>query len=597
MSNRINFSLKKALIFGSLTLFLIPSTVFASFTDIFSSNQHYDAINKLQEEGVIKGYSDGTFKPENQVTRAEILKMAFNHVGYNAPEAWTETHLNDVPAGSWFAPYVKKGLDLGIISATPLQPYFYPEAPITKVDALKIIMALEGIPATYATNDAPLNFDDVKPTSPYAYIVRAAENSGLFTLNDGHVFRPYALLTRGEAAEFLYRGELYSGQGGATLPAGEYYFDNTTGFTNTELKLIESSKFPILLDVWSKINDEYIHQDQVNGNKLIYGAVQGMVNTLDDPYTIFAAPADAKSMEDAISGKFEGIGTVLDYFDNSFIIVSVLKNSPAEKAGLKSGDIIKEVDGKDLAGLKIDEVVDLIKGSAGSTVKLVIRRNATDLSFEIKREELTFDTVLPEDPVSTKIPDNIAYLSIYQFTDSTGTEFADALKKALDKKPKGFILDLRDNPGGLLTTAFDVLGHFIKKGKVIANIKIAGQIDPQKSEGQGEFADAGIPLVVLVNDGSASASEVVAGALQDYKIGKLVGEKTYGKGTVQEVTTYTDGSFFKISIANWLTPLERGIDKIGLTPDIVVARTKDDVINKTDSQLERAISELQSQIR
>jgi carboxyl-terminal processing protease len=593
----MNFSLKKALIFGSLTLFLLPSTAFASFSDVDSSNKYYDAIIKLQQEGVIKGYADGTFKPENQVSRAELLKMAFSHVGYTAPDAWTETHLLDVPAASWFAPYVQKGLDLGIISATPSQPNFYPAAPITKVEALKIIMALEGIPATYATNDAPLSFDDVKPTSPYAYIVRAADNSGLFTTADSRYFRPYTLLTRGETAEFLYRGEIYRGQGGATsMPAGEYYFDSTSGFTDTELKLIESSKFPILLDVWSKIQDVYIHQEAVNSNQLIYGAVQGMVETLDDPYTIFAPPEVAQSLEDAINGTFEGIGTVLDYFDSSYIIVSVLKDSPAEKAGLKAGDIINQVDGQNLTGLTIDEVVNLIKGAAGSTVKLVIRRNSLNLTFKIVREEITFDTVLPEDPVTTNIPDNIAYLSIYQFTDSTGTEFANALKTALDKNPKGFILDLRDNPGGLLNTAFDVLGHFIKEDMVIANIKIAGNIEPQKSAGQGEFQDAGIPLVILVNDGSASASEVVAGALQDYKIGKLVGETTYGKGTVQEVTTYTDGSFFKISIAYWLTPLERSIDKIGLTPDIAIARTKEDVLNNTDSQLERAIAELQSQI-
>jgi len=206
---------------------------------------------------------------------------------------------------------------------------------------------------------------------------------------------------------------------------------------------------------------------------------------------------------------------------------------------------------------------------------------------------LKIDTVIPDTTSAVTVPDDIGYISIYQFTSTTADEFNDVFKTMLSKKPIGIILDLRDNPGGYLDAAYRILGHFIAKGKTIMNLKMDGNVLPQLSEGAGEFAAAGIPLMILVNDGTASASEVVAGALQDYKIGRLLGETTFGKGTVQEVTTYTDGSLFKLSIAHWLTPLKRDINKVGLTPDIVLVRTKDDVLNKTDTQLTRAIQELQ----
>jgi carboxyl-terminal processing protease len=184
-------------------------------------------------------------------------------------------------------------------------------------------------------------------------------------------------------------------------------------------------------------------------------------------------------------------------------------------------------------------------------------------------------------------------MSIYQFTGTTGSEFTDIYKTEMAKNPIGIILDLRDDPGGYLDAAFEVLGHFVENGKPIAILQMDGRTETQLSEGEGEFAKTKIPMIVLVNDGTASSAEIVAGTIQDYKLGKLLGITTYGKGTVQEITTYPDNSSLKLSIAHWFTGLKRDINKIGLTPDITVTPTADDLLGKTDTQLSAAIKLLQ----
>jgi len=592
MSNTSD-SIKTMLIALIWAFLLLPATVFASFTDVPATHPNYKAIKSLSEQNIFSGYQDGTFRPSQPITRAELLKMVFLDAGYKAKEdGINQTKYTDVPADAWFSIYIKKAYDLGIISINPDLPLFYPDAPIAKVEALKIIMPVGGIPAPYSSEVDESGFTDIKPNSPYAYIAKAALGSGLYTQKDGKRFNLFKIVTRAEAAEFIYRAEQYRESG----PQNVFIInpENSENYlTETEAQFIDNPKFPILLDVWSKINDQYINQDDLNKNDMIFGAIDGMVKTVDDPYTIFEKPENAQAIENDLEGTFEGIGTVMDSFEDSFIIISVLKDSPAEKAGLKAGDIITAVDGKILEGMPIEDAVNLIKGPAGSTVKLKIKRGNSVLEFTIIREELTIDTVMPEPGFSAKIPEDIGYIAIYQFTGSTAEEFTKVFTETMSKKPTGLILDLRDNPGGYLDSAYSILGHFIPKGETIMNLKIGGRIRPQASEGEGEFQDNKIPMIILVNDGSASAAEVVAGALQDYKLGKLVGITTYGKGTVQEVTTYNDGSFFKLSIAKWLTPLKHDIDKIGLTPEIKVERTKSDLLNQSDSQLERAILELQ----
>lgn len=586
---------EKWLSISLLATFIAPITVQAAvFNDVPKSHPLYEQIQSLYDKNVTKGYSDGNFKPDQLVTRAELIKMVFTHVGYKPEENTGKTRFQDVPEDSWFAPFVKKGVDIGVVNySNDLK--FSPEEAITKIDALKIIMPLEGIPAPLIDSETVLNFTDVRDESPYSYLVKAAQNSGLQDLSTDR-FEPFKLLTRGDLAYILYRAEIYRQIFGFAP-----YPDGTTTYTDPELTteeeaLLNNPKFPIFVDVWSRINQGYLNKKGIDKNELIYQATQGMVNSLGDQYSIFESPEKGREIEDSFDGSFEGIGVILDEFENQTIILSVINESPAEKAGLKAGDIINKIDQKSIKGMNGDDITKLIKGKSGTKVELEIKRDQETLTFTIIRDELTIDTVVQQEGHPVSIPENIGYLSIYQFTESTGDEFDTLLKTTLAKNPKGLILDLRDDPGGYLETAYQVMEHFIPKDDVLINIEINDRISAEYSRGKGEIKEKKIPVVVLVNKGTASASEVVAGALQDYKIATLIGETTFGKGTVQEVTNYTDGSFFKLSIAHWLTPDKRDINKVGLTPDIVVEETKDDALGKTDTQLQKAIEELQKMI-
>ena len=585
-SNKITFL---SIAFGILlSLSLTPCSALASFSDVPSTHPQYEAISALEDQGIIGGYGKTYFRPEAPITRAELLKILFSHIGFKPADRLYQTKFADVPADSWFAPYISEGINVRILEYNPDVPNYYPGQTITKIDALKLIMPVEGIPAPYIKDTTPLIFSDINPKSSFAYLVRAAELSGLYFDRTDKKFLPYKLLTRAEAVGLLYQAQLYRESGGG----GTIIIQTDSGYTldDTEKQLMENTKFPIFVNVWNKINTQYLEKNTLDKDKLIYGAIDGMVNSLKDPYSVFDPPAEATQLQQNLEGSYEGIGTVIDQYDGNFIIVSVIKDSPAEKAGVLAGDIIKEVDGKTVTDLTGEELINLIKGPAGSTVNLKINRDGITKSFSITRQQVTLNSVdqLQASPVT--VPANIGYVSIAQFTNSTDSEFDDIISETMQKNPKGLILDLRDNPGGYLDTAYSVLGHFIANDQVIMYLKVADENITQKSQGQGEVK--AIPIYVLVNKNTASAAEVVAAALQDYKMGKLIGETTYGKGTVQEVTTYEDNSLLKLSVAKWLSPLKRDINKIGLTPDIQVVATKDDLIGKTDTQLQRAIDEI-----
>ena len=216
------------------------------------------------------------------------------------------------------------------------------------------------------------------------------------------------------------------------------------------------------------------------------------------------------------------------------------------------------------------------------------------LSYKITRKAISMDTVLVEGAIN--IPKNIGYIAIYQFTNSTASDFKKLLDGAMAENPDGLILDLRDNPGGYVSSAYEVLDSFVPKGEIIVKTNFKGNVINEPSNGPQETKTIKIPIVVLVNKYTASAAEIVAGALQDHKIATIIGEKTYGKGTMQEVNMYTDGSLFKMSIAEWLTPNNNKVNHLGIVPDITVIKTKDDALGKTDSILQRGITELKKQL-
>jgi carboxyl-terminal processing protease len=275
----------------------------------------------------------------------------------------------------------------------------------------------------------------------------------------------------------------------------------------------------------------------------------------------------------SLSGKYYGIGAYVGQRDGQLSIIAPIASSPAEKAGLKPGDKILEINGVTTKGMNVSEAALTIQGPKGTPIKLMILREGKDEPFaiEITRDEIKIETV------SSKLIDSVAYIRLSQFMSASNNELNSALKDAIDKKAKGIILDLRNNPGGLLDSAVAVASQFLAQGTVVDVVDNEGKHSPISVK-HGGIATS-VPLVLLVNNGSASASEVVAGALQDYGRAKLIGKQTYGKGSVQIIRNLSDGSAIHITMAKWYTPLGRPINGVGLTPDIKSDLEGDDLVN------------------
>ncbi len=344
--------------------------------------------------------------------------------------------------------------------------------------------------------------------------------------------------------------------------------------------------FSLFWDAYSKLEQKFVDPSKITDQEIIYGAIAGMTNSLGDPYTDFFNPKQAGEFYQNLSGSFEGIGAEIGIKDGLLTIIAPLKDAPSQKAGLKSGDTILKIDDKDATGMTTTEAVGLIRGAKGTSVTLNIMREDWTSSKDIKIIRSTIQ--LPAMEWTLK-ENGVAHIQIYQFNDVLNLEFEKASLEILQSGAKKIVLDLRDNPGGYLGVAQDIAGWFLQKGQVVTIEDFGKDEDPQiyKAEGNSVFAD--FPVVVLINQGSASASEILAGAIRDNRGAQLVGEKSFGKGSVQEVVDLRGGSFLKITIARWLTPKGDSISEVGLTPDIKVELTEDDFKEQRDAQLERAL--------
>lgn len=342
--------------------------------------------------------------------------------------------------------------------------------------------------------------------------------------------------------------------------------------------------------VWKNVSDLYVDETALDKQKMIYGSIKGMVASLDDPYTVFMTPDETKDFDESLNGTLEGIGAELTVKEQVLVIISPLKNSPAEKAGLLPGDIVYKIDGNITSDMTLFEAITRIRGAKGTKVTLTILRKGKDEPFDvaITRDAVNIESVSMEDKGN-----GIYSIAINQFSDNTKTEFDNAIQSILLKEPKGIVLDLRYNGGGYLDISVDILSEFLKDKVEAVTIKRRDTQDDETLYVSGNAPLADVPLVVLVNQGSASASEIVAGAVQDHKRGIVMGEQTFGKGSVQEVDKLPDGSSLRITIAKWYTPSGNNISEVGITPDIQVEMTEEDVETKRDPQLEAAVKYLQ----
>jgi carboxyl-terminal processing protease len=343
----------------------------------------------------------------------------------------------------------------------------------------------------------------------------------------------------------------------------------------------DQAEFQIFWEAWQTLKTEYYGTDLPDPKNLAYNAFRGVLFGLEDQFTSFITPQAAKIVEENSTGSFSGIGAVVQLNKQRVLQISrVYADSPAEKAGLKAGDMIIEVDGKSLIGDDIDTQVAKVRGPEGSKVTLtVVRGEDKPIKVDVTRAKIEIKLV------ESKMIGDVAYVSLSSFTSSTtASQLTDAVKQLLANNPKGLVFDLRGNPGGFLDQSIAVADIFLNDGVVLYERRKDGTETVYRSDNNGIAQD--IPMVVLINGGSASAAEIVAGAIQDRGRGKLIGVKSFGKGSVQQINRLSDGSQLRVTIAHWFTPNNRGIHGQGLEPDINVAASDDP---KVDTQLDRAV--------
>ena len=345
--------------------------------------------------------------------------------------------------------------------------------------------------------------------------------------------------------------------------------------------------FDIFWDAWKTATDKYVDRTTIDPQKMVYGAVEGMVASLGDPYSSFFTPDQSRMLGDDINGSFSGIGAEIGFKNSILTIIAPLKDSPAEKAGLRAGDKIGTIDGTFTGELSLEEAVLKIRGERGTKVLLNIMRDGFDepRDFSIVRD------IIKMPLVELRIEEgNVAYIQLFNFLGDVDQEFQIAARQALARGAKSVVLDLRNNAGGFLDSAIETASFFIPEGEIVA-IEDFGD----NGKGRNEFRSNGyryfqtMPVVVLINGGSASAAEIVAGALKDARNVPLVGEKTFGKGSVQEVVDLADGTSIKITVAKWLTPSGASIHEQGIEPTVKVEVTAEDRDAGKDPQLAKAL--------
>ncbi|MCR4326766.1 MAG: S41 family peptidase [Candidatus Roizmanbacteria bacterium] len=350
--------------------------------------------------------------------------------------------------------------------------------------------------------------------------------------------------------------------------------------------------FSLLQRVADILEEKYVNGTKIQKQQLVYGAIKGMVASLNDPYTFFMTPKENTASKDDLGGLYEGIGAQLGLRENQIIVATPLKNSPAERAGIRSGDAIMLVDGKATKGWTLAQAVNAIRGPHDSTVTLTLLRGLDTLKVPVKRERIVIE------PVELSYKDDVAYIKVVQFGDQTNdlwdAAVADVASRYQEGSVRGMVLDVRSNPGGYLESAVYLASDFLEPGKLIVRQEYADKSGKDYTvTKQGSLLT--IPLVVLVDEGSASAAEILAGALRDYKRAILVGRKTFGKGSVQEAIDLENGTGLHITVAKWILPKGDWINGKGIKPTKDVENKVNEgntLTDDTDKQLQVAIDSL-----
>ncbi len=387
------------------------------------------------------------------------------------------------------------------------------------------------------------------------------------------------------AIVFAFFIGIYIGQKSSTPATGDAALSNPSFVTDDQ--------FSLFWKAWQALDDRYVTAASTTAQQKVYGAIQGLASSYGDPYTVFFPPEESKMFKEDIAGNFEGVGMEIGIKDKQLQVVSPIKDSPADKAGVKSGDYILKIDGTSTSDMTVDKAVKLIRGAKGTPVKISFYRagDAKPIEKTLVRDVINIPTL----ETSTK-PGGIFVIRLYSFTADSPDLFRNALRTFVASGDSKLILDLRGNPGGYLDAAWDMASWFLPVGKTVVteDFGVNGTPKVYRSKGYNIF-NGNLRMMILVDNGSASAAEILAGALAEQGVAKLVGAKTFGKGSVQELISLTPDTSLKVTIARWLTPNGHNLSHDGLDPDYAVTPTDKDIQSKNDVQMNKAVDLLNAQ--
>lgn len=571
--------IKKLPVLLGVILLLLTSNSALAYTDVSSVDKNYTEINFLENFNLFEG---SEFDADAVITKGELFYYLLKIDNFDVSKA-KEIGRSFVDLSPEDEPYFQRMYELGVFDYDTTTIYANADTKLKNWNALNYFFKYHGIPVQrLITNDEFIKskLDGIYLNSIFApYIDRALQMGLIKPIN--RQYDVFGDFTRRDLAKLVYNYYQYLANNST---GGNVTINIQNTGVNSSLNQVE--QFKIFEDVWNRANNEFLYSEDLEKDKLMYGAIDGLVEAMNDPYTTFLIPAENQSLQDSLADSYEGIGASLHYENGKIIVVSPISNSPAEKAGLLPGDQIISVDGVDVTGMKLDEATALIKGEAGTSVVIGILRNGETYRYSMTRSKVEVKYVTAEQTL-----DNILILRINTFGSGTLSNIEAILKQIDQSKVNGVIIDVRNNPGGYLDQAVKVAEVFLDKGESVVEVDYKNKTNElYKSSKDGALR--GVPLAVLINKGSASASEILAGALQANANAKLVGETSFGKGTVQELVNYSDQSSLKITTAEWKVPSEFGfksINKVGISPNFYTEITDEDREIGNDSQLNKAI--------
>ncbi len=528
-----------------LVALILPTTALA-FEDVDSK-----AVERLLQKEILEDSKH--FLPEVPCTRAQYIEWVLKNINEDVSGERIREPYIDVEPTDWFAAFVGRAWQMGVIESGV---YFRPQDAITRVEALKIALKVEGISIPKGGFESYGYLDFPKAAEDRGTLHKALE-LGIIKPVEDKLFGTNIPMNRLECVQLI--------DAVALSRRSEQTIHIEVGGNQQEL----DGTFD---EVLRALETKYLYGDQIDSEALIESAINGMVNSLNDEHTVFFTNEEVNNFLTSVGVETQyGIGSQVGIDkDGRTIIIKPLRNSQAEKAGLKPGDVILKVDDVDVSSgdTLLEEVVGLIKGVEGTTVKLEYERKGKTYQVQIVRAPIRIESL------AAQVKDGYLIIEI----DFFGNDTANGVRNAIEEYPiaaqKGIVIDLRNNPGGFLDAAVDLMSWFVPKDTVIVKTRGADYLHSEDVEGPGTYTD--IPLVVLVNNLSASASEIVAGAVQDAKRGVVIGEQTFGKGTAQELLQFSNGTALKVTIAEWLTPDERSIEAVGITPDYVFEEVDND---------------------